>query len=220
MNGLVPTNGVADLTVDVDSFPVGNVVELLQSDVAANGTFALHGNVRGTSSQPTFAGRFNLTGAEYNDAPFPDLLGRLSYADERLVTHIDAQHGAGPPLMTVDARLPLNLAFTGVQGDRVLAEPVSIDVVGDSLPVELIPDVTDLVTDVHGRAARTIRGARHAQGSTVVGIGRARPRHDDDRVHRRDDRQHRRHDSHGRRQRLRRLARRQTRWARCGSPAR
>ena len=56
-------------------------------------------------------------------------------------------------LMTVDARLPLNLAFTGVKGDRVLAEPVSIDVVGDSLPVDLIPDVTELVTDVHGRAA-------------------------------------------------------------------
>jgi translocation and assembly module TamB len=153
VDGLVPTNGVADLTVDVDSFPVGNVVELLQSDVAAKGTFALHGNVRGTSSQPTFAGRFNLTGAEYNNAPFPDLLGRVSYADERLVTHIDAQHGAGAPLMTVDARLPLNLALTGVNGDRVLAEPVSIDVVGDSLPVDLIPDVTDLVIDVHGRAA-------------------------------------------------------------------
>ena len=153
VDGLVPTTGVADLRVDVDSFPVGNVVELLQSDVGAKGTFALHGNVLGTSSQPTFAGRFNLTGAEYNNAPFPDLLGRVSYADERLVTHIDAQHGAGAPLMTVDARLPLNLAFTGVKGDRVLAEPVSIDVVGDSLPVDLIPDVTELVTDVHGRAA-------------------------------------------------------------------
>ena len=39
VNGLVPTNGVADLTVDVDSFPVGNVVDLLQSDVEAKGTF-------------------------------------------------------------------------------------------------------------------------------------------------------------------------------------
>ncbi len=153
VNGLVPTTGVADLTVDVDSFPMGNVVELLQSDVAAKGTFALHGNVRGTSSQPTFAGRFNLSGAEYNNAPFPDLLGRVSYADERLVTHIDAQHGASAPMMTVDARLPINLAFTGVKGDRVLDEPVSIDVVGDSLPMDLIPDVTDLVMDVHGRAA-------------------------------------------------------------------
>jgi translocation and assembly module TamB len=153
VNGLVPTSGVADLTVDVDSFPVGNVVELLQSDVAATGTFALHGNVRGTSSNPTFAGRFNLTSAEYNSAPFPDLVGRVSYADQRLVTHLDALHGTGAPMMTVDARLPLNLALTGVKGDRVLPDPISIDVVGDSLPVDLIPDVTDLVTDVHGRAA-------------------------------------------------------------------
>jgi translocation and assembly module TamB len=153
VNGLVPTTGVGDLTVDVDSFPVGNVVDLLQSDVTATGFFALHGSVRGTSGSPTFAGRFNLTDAEYNEAPFPDLVGRVSYADERLVTHFDVNHAAQPAMMTVDARLPLNLAFTGVNGDRVPPGPISIDVTGDSLPVDLIPDVTDLVTDVHGRAA-------------------------------------------------------------------
>jgi translocation and assembly module TamB len=153
VNGLVPTAGVANLTVDVDSFPVADVAGMLQSDVTAVGFFALHANVRGTSGSPTFAGRFNLTDAEYNAAPFPDLVGRVSYADERLVTHIDVNHLGFQPLMTVDARLPLNLAFTGVAGDRTLPGPISIDVTGDSLPVDLIPDITDLVTDVHGRAA-------------------------------------------------------------------
>ncbi|HEY2164975.1 MAG TPA: translocation/assembly module TamB domain-containing protein, partial [Gemmatimonadaceae bacterium] len=56
-------------------------------------------------------------------------------------------------LMTVDARLPLDLAFTGVKGDRALPGPLSIDVAGDSLPIDLIPDFTAVVTDVHGRAA-------------------------------------------------------------------
>ncbi|HEV8446125.1 MAG TPA: translocation/assembly module TamB domain-containing protein [Gemmatimonadaceae bacterium] len=153
VNGLVPTTGVANLSVDVDSFPVGNVVDLLQSDVTATGFFALHGNVQGTSSAPTFGGRFYLSNAEYNAAPFPDLVGRVSYADERFVTHIDVNHLGFAPLMTVDARLPLNLAFTDVKGSRILPGPLSIDVTGDSLPVDLIPDLTDLVTDVHGRAA-------------------------------------------------------------------
>src|SRR5262249_798656 len=89
VNGLVPASGVRALTVGVDSFPGGNVVDLLQSDVTATGFFALHGLVRGTAGSPSFAGSFNLLGAEYNAAPFPDLVGRVSYADERLVTHVD-----------------------------------------------------------------------------------------------------------------------------------
>jgi autotransporter translocation and assembly factor TamB len=83
----------------------------------------------------------------------PDFRGRATYADQRLVAHADVLHQANVPLMTVDARLPLNLAFTSVKGDRLLSDPLSIDVAGDSLPIDLIPDFTDLVTDVHGRAA-------------------------------------------------------------------
>jgi translocation and assembly module TamB len=149
------TTGKSDseLAIDVDSLPVTDVVKLLQSDVVAAGDFSLHGTVRGTASNPTFSSRFELTGAEYNETPFPDLRGRATYADERLVAHADAFHGTGEPLVTLDARLPLNLAFADVKGDRVLNEPMSIDVVGDSLPIDLIPDVTDLVSDVHGRAA-------------------------------------------------------------------
>ena len=152
--GAVPTQGeTGELAVNVDSVPIADIVDLLQSDIPANGDFALHGTVRGTASSPTFSGRFDVTGAEYDATPVPDVRGRATYADQRLVAHADLLHGTNVAMMTVDAKLPLDLAFTGVKGDRVLPGPLAIDVAGDSLPIELIPDVTDLVTDVHGRAA-------------------------------------------------------------------
>lgn len=153
VNGLIPTEGVADLAIDVDSFPVANVVDLLQSDLKTTGDATLHGTVKGTLSHPTLEARFGLTAAEYNGAPVPDFIGRLTYADEKLAAHVDALHGSGQPMTTVDASLPVNLAITGVTGDRLLAQPLSLDVVGDSLPIDLIPDLTDLVSNVNGHAA-------------------------------------------------------------------
>src|SRR5262249_17528664 len=78
LRGEVPTQGDAGgvLAVNIDSVPVANIVDLLQSDIPATGDFALHGAVRGTASNPTFAGQFDLTGAEYNSTPVPDFLGR------------------------------------------------------------------------------------------------------------------------------------------------
>lgn len=153
VSGLIPTQGVADLAVDVDSFPVANVVELLQSDLQTTGDAMLHATVKGTLSNPTFQGRFGLTGAEYNGAPLPDLAGQLSYADKQLVGHVDALHGTGAPMTSVDAHLPVNLALSGVTGGRLLPEPMTLDVAGDSLPIDLIPDFTDAVSSVHGHAA-------------------------------------------------------------------
>ncbi len=52
----------------------------------------------------------------------------------------------------MDARLPINLALSGVTGDRLLPEPMQVDVVADSLPIDLLPQCTDLVSNVRGRA--------------------------------------------------------------------
>ncbi len=153
VKGDIPPTGSGYLTVDVDSFPVANLAEIAQSDVQAAGELSLHGSVRGTLSDPIYSARLALTDAEYNATPVPDVVGRVSYTAKRLVAHADALHGTGEPMMTVDAQMPLDLALTGVTGDRVLAGPVMVDIVGDSLPIDLIPDFTTLVTDVHGRAA-------------------------------------------------------------------
>jgi translocation and assembly module TamB len=159
-DGLLPTSGVGDFTLDVDNFPVANVVDLMQTDVDITGVVTLHGTMNGTLANPAFRGAFGMIGGAYNGTTVPDLRGRFGYADRQLVSHVDAVRRNGIAMATIDARLPLDLALSGAPADRLLPQPMSVDLVADSLPLELIPQFTDLVSGFHGRAGGnvTMRG--------------------------------------------------------------
>lgn len=168
-NGLLPTKGAADFTLDVDEFPVSNISDILQSDVNATGVFSLHGAMTGTTRDPAFHGAFGVANATYNGTKVPELLGTFGYADRSLVSHVDAVRPNGKAMTTVDARLPVNLALAGVTGSRALDAPMTVDVVGDSLPIDLVPYVTDLVSNVHGLAAGRVAVRGTLKHPTFVG---------------------------------------------------
>jgi hypothetical protein len=151
-HGLLPTAGVADFTLAVDNFPIGNLTDLVQSDLDLGGILTLRGSMTGTLSNPAFRGAYGLAGGTYNGQVVPELRGQFGYADRELVTHVDALRNGGQPMAVADARLPINLAFSGVTGDRLLPLPMSVDIVADSFPLELIPSFTDLVSQTSGHA--------------------------------------------------------------------
>jgi translocation and assembly module TamB len=152
-NGLLPTSGVADFRLDVDNFPASNIVDLVQTDIQATGVITMHGTMAGTLSNPAFRGAYGFVQGTYNGTAVPELRGTFGYADRLLVSHADFVRNDGQPMTMIDAHLPLNLAFTGVTGPRLLPEPMAVDVAADSLPLELIPQFTDLVSNLHGHAA-------------------------------------------------------------------
>jgi translocation and assembly module TamB len=151
-NGLLPTSGVADFRLDVDNFPVSNVADILQTDLNVSGVATVHGTMTGTLADPAFRGAFGLVQGTYNDTKVPLLRGTFAYADRQLTSHLDLLRDNGKSMAVGDARIPINLALSGVTGDRLLPEQMSVDVVADSLPVELIPQFTDVVSNVHGLA--------------------------------------------------------------------
>ena len=151
-NGLLPTSGVADFRLDVDNFPVSNVADILQTDIDIGGVATLHGTMTGTLADPGFRGAFGIVYGTYNGAKVPITRGTFAYADRQLTSHLDMLRDDGRTMAVGDARIPINLALSGVTGDRLLPTPMSVDVVADSLPVELIPQFTDIVSNVHGRA--------------------------------------------------------------------
>jgi translocation and assembly module TamB len=151
-DGLLPTEGVADFRLDVDNFPVSNIIDLAQTDIDADGILTLHGTMTGTLANPTFRGAYGLVRGTYNGTPVPDLRGTFGYADELLVSHAEALRATGQPVAIIDARLPINLALSGVTGDRLLPKEMAVDVTADSLPIDLLPQFTDFVSNVQGRA--------------------------------------------------------------------
>ena len=168
-NGLLPTSGVGDFTLDLDNFPVVNVVDLVQTDVDVTGIATLRGTMNGTLNSPAFHGAFGVIDGRYNGALVPDLRVRFGYANRELVTHVDAVHGDGRAMATVDARLPIDLAMSGAPADRLLPRPMSVDLVADSLPLELIPQFTDLIADFHGRAGGKVAMRGTLRRPTLTG---------------------------------------------------
>jgi translocation and assembly module TamB len=168
-NGLLPTEGVSNFTLAVDELPIGNFTDLLQSDFGLRGNVDLTGAMSGTLRNPTFRGAFSVVQGEYQGTSLPDLRGRFGYSEQQLVTHIDALRDGAAPLATIDGRIPINLALSGVTGKRLLDAPMSVDLVGDSLPVELIPHFTDVVSDIQGQVAGRVSLRGRIDRPTLTG---------------------------------------------------
>lgn len=152
-NGMLPTEGNANLVLDVRNFQIADVSTFLQSDVSLTGVVTLRGVLQGTMSDPRFRGAVGLVNGNYNGSVIPNVQGTFSYANAALTTHLEAVRGSGMPSLVANATLPLNLAFSGVTGPRLLDAPLRADIRGDSLPLDLIPAVTDAIEQVRGVAA-------------------------------------------------------------------
>ncbi|HKW10360.1 MAG TPA: translocation/assembly module TamB domain-containing protein, partial [Gemmatimonadaceae bacterium] len=155
-NGLLPSNGVGNFDVAIDNFQVGDLLDVLQSDLQLEGLVSLQGHMQGTLAAPTLRGALGLVNGVYKGDTVPDLHGTFGYADHSFGTHLDLVRKGGVPMATLTANLPLNLALSGNTSPRLLKQPLSVDLVADSLPFGLVPAFTGLVTDVHGSAAARV----------------------------------------------------------------
>lgn len=155
-NGLLPSKGVGNFDVAIDNFQVGDLLDVLQSDLDLKGFVTLHGSMRGTLTAPTLRGALGMAAGVYKGDTVPDVRGTFNYASTALAAHLDLLHRGGLPMATVNANLPVNLALSGVTGSRLLQRPLTVDLTADSLPLELVPAFTGFVSDVHGQAATQV----------------------------------------------------------------
>src|SRR5688500_8041663 len=161
-NGMLPTEGNANLVLDVRQFQLADISMFMQSDLPLKGIITARGVLEGSMRDPRFHGAVGLVNGNYNGSAIPDFQGTFRYANASLTAHIEALRAGHTPSVIADATLPINLAITGVTGARLLDAPMRVDVVGDSLPLDLIPALTDAVANVRG-----IASGRFAMGGTL-----------------------------------------------------
>lgn len=154
-NGRVPTDGTADLRLIVQNFQVGDLLGLVQSDLEAKGVIGVDTKITGSGRSPRIVGTAAITGGHYRGTAVPDLRSTYDYADR--IMQVDAQltdsaRGPARPTATVTARLPLNLAFSGVEGSRLLDGAATGELRADSLPLDMLSRVTDALANVRGDA--------------------------------------------------------------------
>jgi translocation and assembly module TamB len=169
LNGMLPTEGNANLVLDVQNFQVADVTSFLQSDFPMRGILTARGTLEGTLRNPRFRGAAGLVGGNYNGSLIPDFQSTFSYANASLTAHAEALRQGGAPVLIADASVPINLAFSGVTGPRLLDLPLKVNVSGDSLPLDLIPAFTDAVAQIRGKASGTFVIGGTLKRPTMVG---------------------------------------------------
>jgi autotransporter translocation and assembly factor TamB len=162
VNGMLPTEGNANVVLDVRNFQIADVANFLQSDLPLTGVLTARGLLQGTMANPRFSGAAGLVNGNYNGSVIPNMQSTFGYAGASLRAHVEMVRDSGAPSAIADATLPINLALTGVTGDRLLDLPMRVDITGDSLPLDLIPAMTDVVSNIGGAAA-----GRFTMGGTL-----------------------------------------------------
>ncbi|MEP6621630.1 MAG: translocation/assembly module TamB domain-containing protein [bacterium] len=151
-NGLLPTKGTANFDFEVTDFAVENVAQLLQSDLPLTGRLNLDAHVTGSAESPTLAGKVDFVKGTYNEVRIPEVHGTAAYANRVLTTNAAAVDSVGRTVAGVKGTLPIDLALSGVTGSRILDLPINLALTSDSVPLTLLAQFTDAVTDVGGKA--------------------------------------------------------------------
>jgi len=169
--GSIPKVGDANLHVNVRQFDIANVITLLQGGVNARGLISFDMTARGTAEQPTISGAFGATQFAYNSNPIPDIHGTLAYDNQTLQAVVEAKREGQSPFLNAKGTVPVNLALTTVQGSRIPKDrQIDATIVADSLPLDAIPQISDVLDNLRGRAYAnfTVRGTALAPDVTGV----------------------------------------------------
>jgi hypothetical protein len=158
VNGFVPKEGNANLDIAVDNLNVEDVIALTQSGINAKGLVSLNVHATGTLENPQFKGVFGATDLVYNGTTVPEVHGNVDYANETLTGRAEAMRAGSVPFLTAEGTVPINLALTGVTGSRFPADrQIALNINADSLPLDLMPQFTDYVSNVKGHVSSSFK---------------------------------------------------------------
>jgi translocation and assembly module TamB len=170
VNGLVPKQGSANLDIAVDNLNIGDVTALTQSSLNATGLVSFNVHATGTLANPQFTGAFGGTNLLYNGTSLPEVHGKVQYADQTLSGTASAMRPGEAPFLSAQGTVPINLALTGVTGSRFPANrQIALNITADSLPMELIPQLSAYVSNVKGKASGGFKVAGTLNKPQVTG---------------------------------------------------
>jgi translocation and assembly module TamB len=153
VNGTLPTTGSASLELSVQNFDVQDIIAITQTDIQAKGLISLDVRATGTTADPRFKGAFGATNLVYNGTTVPEVHGTVDYANQTLTGRAEAMREGKQPFVIAEGTIPINLALTGVTGSRFPADrQIALNVNADSLPLDLIPQLSDVVANIKGDA--------------------------------------------------------------------
>ncbi len=149
VNGEIPRSQPGQLAITGYGIDLKDVYGILQRDTAdVSGSVGVELDIGGTARTPTITGTVTLGDARFGDFQAPFVQGVVNYENQQLEANLLLWR-TGVQVLTVEARLPLDLAFTSVP-KRQLDGPLSVRAVADSVDLALMEAFTPTVRRVQG----------------------------------------------------------------------
>lgn len=156
--GVVPDSGEARLDVAVRGIRLENLLELAGNPHDIEGGLTFGASVRGTAREPLWDAHLDIAEPSVSGIGYDALTADLNYASRRLAIGAAISSG-GLELGRLDGHVKVDLAFRHVD-ERLLEDPLNLDVVVDSMPLNAVALGVSTVRDVSGYA----RGRVHITG--------------------------------------------------------
>jgi translocation and assembly module TamB len=168
-DGTVPTEGAANLRLQVQGFELADALGLVQSDVPMRGRVTLDAALTGTRRAPLLRATAALDSANYRGTAVPATRAGVTYAAGRAEVTAEGLL-AGRRVLTAEGSVPVNLALEGVTGPRV-AQDATVTATArlDSLPLDLAERFTDAVSNVRGAASGTLTASGSLRRPVLTG---------------------------------------------------
>ncbi len=148
--GTVPGDGPGALSLDLAGLDLGDLYGLLQRDTTGvGGELGMNLEIGGTARTPTVRGSARLGEGRFGDFRAPFVQGVVNYAERRLDANLNLWR-TGENILEVEAHLPLDLGFTGVERRR-LDGPLQVRAHADSVDLGIVEALTPAIRRVQGR---------------------------------------------------------------------
>lgn len=157
VSGEIPGRAPGNLAVRLVGLAVQDLYGMLQQDTTGvGGTLSLDLRVGGTARSPTLRGSGSAQGPIFGDVRAPLARVVLNYENRLLESNLTFWR-TGEPILEVESRLPVDLAFSNAAADRFLPGVLDIRAFADSLDLAVIEALTPNLRRVTGSLSADAR---------------------------------------------------------------
>lgn len=152
VNGEVPDVDPGHLVIQLQRVQIAPWLAIAQSDTKAQGAVDLDATWDGTRDNPTLAGTASVVETVYEGTALPDTRARFDYDAKRLTLDVRALRGGTYELAHLSGTVPIDLSLGDSVENRLIDGTLALRLVGDSIPLDPLGELSDAVDDVHGTA--------------------------------------------------------------------
>jgi len=151
VDGSLPTQAEGELDLRIQAFEVDHLLQLLQERPGLRGQLQLDLPIRGSAARPVFEADAALTELRMDGQAIPEAHVRLAYQERELTADAFVQVEAEGPMLTLEAMLPIDLGLVDAAEQRLLPDPLRIDVQLHELALEPFESWLEGLEDLGGR---------------------------------------------------------------------